>query len=196
MAYSNSRARRLFGTHAGNSRLCHETVRGIGENGLPFCCQACPIREMARCGRAIEPVILQLGCDELRTWNLVMLVPLTAPDRTTPWLVHCAFDIDRAHKIGEYVQRLADRTSPGGGRPVSSCELTPREEQVLDMLARDQDPQAIAHDLGLSYATVRKHVQHVLTKLDAHTIEEAVARRLLEDKPNNASSPEDPGRGC
>lgn len=57
-------------------------------------------------------------------------------------------------------------------------KLTPRELEVLALMARGLDNRAIAHRLVLSYATVRGHVQNILSKLDAHSKLEAVARAV------------------
>ena len=59
--------------------------------------------------------------------------------------------------------------------------LTPREREILDLLARDEDSHAIARAIGLSYATVRNHVQRILSKMKAHSIQEAVARYILAE---------------
>ncbi|HVU74438.1 MAG TPA: response regulator transcription factor [Mycobacteriales bacterium] len=54
-------------------------------------------------------------------------------------------------------------------------DLTPRELEVLDLLARGLPNKAIATQLYLSVNTVRNHVQSVLAKLDAHSKLEAVS---------------------
>ncbi|MBI2325204.1 MAG: response regulator transcription factor [Chloroflexi bacterium] len=54
--------------------------------------------------------------------------------------------------------------------------LTPRESEVLRLLAEGCDSKGIATRLGLSVHTARDHVQSVLEKLDAHSRIEAVLR--------------------
>ncbi len=54
--------------------------------------------------------------------------------------------------------------------------LTPREREVLRLLAEGCDSKAIATRLGLSVHTARDHVQSVLEKMDAHSRIEAVIR--------------------
>ncbi|MDH4038859.1 MAG: helix-turn-helix transcriptional regulator [Candidatus Krumholzibacteria bacterium] len=60
-----------------------------------------------------------------------------------------------------------------------SAELTQREREILSLLAEDATLHEIAERLGVSYATVRNHVQHILRKLGVHSILEAVAVFLL-----------------
>jgi DNA-binding CsgD family transcriptional regulator len=53
--------------------------------------------------------------------------------------------------------------------------LSPRQRQVLDLLADGCGPNAIARRLGLSVPTVRNHVAAVLHRLGCHSQLEAVA---------------------
>lgn len=59
-------------------------------------------------------------------------------------------------------------------------DLTPRERQVLDLLALGESKEAIAGRLFLSTNTVRNHIQNILTKLGAHSRLEAVAAAARE----------------
>jgi two-component system response regulator DesR len=54
--------------------------------------------------------------------------------------------------------------------------LTPREEQVLTMIARGETNDQIAVDLKLSPNTVKQHASSAYRKLDAHNRTEAVRR--------------------
>ena len=54
--------------------------------------------------------------------------------------------------------------------------LTPREREVLRLLAEGCDSKSIAGRLGLSVHTARDHVQSVLEKLETHSRIEAVVR--------------------
>ena len=55
-------------------------------------------------------------------------------------------------------------------------QLTPREREILKLMALGLDNRAIAEKLFISFTTVRGHVQNILEKLDAHSKLEAVAR--------------------
>ena len=59
-------------------------------------------------------------------------------------------------------------------------DLTPRERQVLDLLAQGDSKEVIARRLFLSTNTVRNHIQSILTKLNAHSRLEAVAAATRE----------------
>lgn len=52
--------------------------------------------------------------------------------------------------------------------------LTPRELQVLRLLAEGLDVRAVARDLGISHHTTRDHVKNVLAKLGARSQLDAV----------------------
>jgi DNA-binding NarL/FixJ family response regulator len=66
------------------------------------------------------------------------------------------------------------------GRPASGAqpfgELTDREREVLDLVARGLTNQAIARRLVVSEKTVRNHVSNVFAKLQVTGRAEAVAR--------------------
>ena len=75
-------------------------------------------------------------------------------------------------RLVEQLRRAPE--GPGGLRPVKS-PLTPREWEVVDLLAETKTTDQIAEQLVLSSETVRSHVKNILRKLDARSREEAVA---------------------
>ena len=54
--------------------------------------------------------------------------------------------------------------------------LTPREREILGLMAEGMDNREVAARLSVSYATVRSHVRHLLGKLGARSKLEAVVR--------------------
>jgi DNA-binding CsgD family transcriptional regulator len=58
-------------------------------------------------------------------------------------------------------------------RPVQ--RLSPRERQVLELLAQGLNAARVADELGLSRETIRTHVRNAMRKLDANTRVHAVA---------------------
>ena len=68
-------------------------------------------------------------------------------------------------------QREAERTAH---RLVA--QLTPRERELLQLLAEGLDDAAIAERLGISPKTVGNHMVHVLDKLEVHSRLQALVR--------------------
>ena len=52
-------------------------------------------------------------------------------------------------------------------------DLTPREAEILELLAEGQSNKLIAKNLGISDGTVKLHVKSILRKLDIHSRVEA-----------------------
>ncbi|HEX6701763.1 MAG TPA: response regulator transcription factor [Gaiellaceae bacterium] len=75
------------------------------------------------------------------------------------------------------VERLLPKAAPvAAAAPSASLgQLTPREHEVLILLARGLDQTEIAGDLVISEKTVETHIQRILAKLDVHSRAQAVA---------------------
>ena len=73
---------------------------------------------------------------------------------------------------GRDVRRAADRRPAMQQHP----ELTARQNEVLDLLARGASTEQMAEMLGISTQTVRNHVAATLRTLRVHSRVEAIAR--------------------
>ncbi|MCF6295316.1 MAG: response regulator transcription factor [Flavobacteriaceae bacterium] len=58
--------------------------------------------------------------------------------------------------------------------------LTPREQEVLQLLVDGLDNDSIADKLFISVQTVRNHIRHIYNKLHVHTKSQAVVKALRE----------------
>ena len=73
------------------------------------------------------------------------------------------------------IEKLAQVRSGGNpGHQAEIEELTPREKQVLERVARGHSNEQIAAELNLSENTVRNYLANVFSKLDLHTRADAV----------------------
>jgi len=66
------------------------------------------------------------------------------------------------------------RRPPAAAQPAALAELTPRELEVLRLVARGLSNAAIAHELIVGDATVKTHVARIFSKLDLHDRAQAV----------------------
>lgn len=57
-------------------------------------------------------------------------------------------------------------------RVATIYKLSPREHEVLDLLARGRDSAAIQERLSLSASTVQTHRMHIYQKLQIHSRQE------------------------
>ena len=62
-----------------------------------------------------------------------------------------------------------------------STRLTPREREVVVLVAEGKTNDEIARQLWISPGTVRRHLENVFAKLDGHTRTAAVARLRPSD---------------
>ena len=77
---------------------------------------------------------------------------------------------------GELAMRLLGRLADGGGRSAEPADkreeehclgqLTPRELDVLRLLAEGRTNREITQQLHLSLSTVKTHLEHIMVKLE------------------------------
>lgn len=79
---------------------------------------------------------------------------------------------------GLVVEELMQRSSAPGSPSLGG--LTPRERQVLKLLADGMRPREIAQELSISVKTVEVHKQNLMNKLEIHTASELTRFAIRE----------------
>ena len=92
------------------------------------------------------------------------------------------FRVLRSAERGSFVidPELVRRLDHAPVVPRQRTVLTPREQEVLRLLATGLDTRLLAREAGISVHTARDHVKSILAKLDAHTQLEAVAKAMRQ----------------
>jgi len=81
-------------------------------------------------------------------------------------------------KGGGYVDRALAGTLVDAAADNTVLDLSPREREILRLLADGRATETIASELAISSETVRTYVQRAMRKLDADTRTQAVANAL------------------
>jgi DNA-binding NarL/FixJ family response regulator len=74
----------------------------------------------------------------------------------------------------DYLQRLLQSETP------SASALSPREREVLQLMAEGKSTKEIAYSFNLSVKTVEVHRQRIMEKLDIHSIAELTKYAIRE----------------
>jgi DNA-binding NarL/FixJ family response regulator len=98
--------------------------------------------------------------------------------------------LDRALRTVAAGELWAERRLLGNTDPAAA--LTPREEQVLGLIAKGLTNRAVAKALGISHKTVNAHVSSLLRKCSVHN---RVELALLYSGRNRRQEPHRPSDG-
>lgn len=160
-------------------RRCYEVLAGRTPTGQLVCRWSCRARQLMAAGT--PPARSQLVVEGRggRAYRIeTSHLPLPGGR------VAHVFQATRPSGLERFAEQIrvavAGLEAEGGAEPVSAdrlaatCALTPRESEVLRLLAKGADTGAITTQLVVSRSTARKHVQGVLHKLGAHSRLEAV----------------------
>lgn len=130
--------------------------------------------------RGVLPMNLRLD-----VWLSVVRLMLCGGEYFPPDLVLRAPQNGHSNVVA--AGNVAARNPVPEGRP-TFAELTPRETQILEMVARGMQNKLIAAEFGLSEHTVKIHLHHIISKLGARNRTEAAAKyRNFQDRASKAA---------
>jgi PAS domain S-box-containing protein len=191
VVFWNAGAERLLGYTAPEVTgfSCAELFAGCDVHGNRYCSEVCPVNQMAVRHEAVRRFVLRLRAKDGGTVTAeVSVLQLVVPPPDLFYLVHILQPEESARSAEPPAREAADppRSSLEAARnspDVRARRLTPREVEILAMLAAGHATPVIASRLHISRLTARNHVQNVLDKLEVHSKSEAVAfafqKRLL-----------------
>jgi len=161
---------------------CYEVLSGEDEDGTPFGIHVHSAVRLAWAGRPYHGydarVFTRSGGER---W--IAVSSLAVETEEGPYLVCLMRDAQEAHEtldMARHLIRFSSREHPrqeGAGRGGRDAPaLTPRQREVLGLLASGKTAGEIGRELYLSQATVRNHIRALLQALGAHSQLEALAR--------------------
>jgi PAS domain S-box-containing protein len=177
VVYANRAAGELLG-------LDRDQLRGRSELPTPCEClsesgETLPDRwpgiDALRTGRPQRPRVMGLQRPDGRVrWVRVSARPVGRSVLTS------MLDVTALRRAEADAATLASRLGGNGnghghGREAGTGVLSPREHQVVELLASGSTGEEVAERLGISPATVRVHVRNATGKLGANTRTQAVA---------------------
>jgi PAS domain S-box-containing protein len=191
----NRAAEQLLGFTAGEvlGRQCYEILGGRDEQGRTLCQRFCLAAIQAEKDAVMpnQDVYVMTKGDAGCWLNVTTFAYPVADKSIAKIIVHLFRDVTEQRNY----QRFADRVLAASKRlqrnearhiiPASPTDsrldrLTPRERQVLELLAQGLGTNEIAGSLAISASTVRNHVQNILGKLEVHSRLEAIAYAYQE----------------
>ncbi len=169
---------------------CHQIIGGRADGGCVICRRGCKPFSASRRGELVPSFDVQVRTAHGRSrWVNAGVIAITVADgqgAPAPAVIHLLRDMEakkQAESFATEVATLARHISLKPPSPTPQHEydlpisaLTPRENDVLVLLAEGADTAAIATQLMIGSSTVRNHVQRILHKLGVHSRLEAVAR--------------------
>ena len=160
---------------------CYEALQGECEGGAnPFSAHVCSVMRLAYDGQPVPGYEMRLFTRSGgRRW--VSVSNLVVDTEEGPYLVHLMRDSHKAHEVLEMAQELiwlssCSKKSEQALERRDVPELTPRQMEVLELLAEGKSAKEIGQALYLSQSTVRNHVRSLLQALGAHSQLEALAK--------------------
>ncbi len=181
----NNAATKLLGYEPNEAlgKTCGEILSWRDRCGDGMCDGFCPAVEPGAPEQVIETQqVLGRSAAGKTLWLSASTIVPPVDLRDQCRLVHLIREVSLPPELERVVvERLGGRDPAADNGDKRLDALTPRERDVLGLLSEGLDGAAIAERLFLSPATVRNHIQHILSKLGVHSRTEAVALVLRRD---------------
>ncbi len=92
--------------------------------------------------------------------------------------------------MSSHIARKIVQSFQQKGKPDDDTQsLSPREAQVIELLAKGYLYKEVADTMGVSYATIHTHIRHIYEKLQVRSRTEAVVKHLSQMRRSSAPVP-------
>ena len=196
IVYWNRAAQQIVGFNQSElaGQLCYQVLQGRDEHRRLICRLRCQVAKTAFRGEAVAnyDIRVHTASGDVRWLNMSIFTYTENNNREeNRFVVHLFRDINQKKEDERFLERVLEVAKRYHDVPPESQAktetsppievLTPREREVLAVLAMGHGTQDIAQLLSISPSTVRNHIQHILQKLQVHTRLEAVAYAIKHD---------------
>jgi PAS domain S-box-containing protein len=174
--------------------FCYQLLHGFDEGRHLICRVRCQVAKLALRSKPVPNYDIHVTTKqgEERWLNMSVFTYRMVDTNGKKMIVHLFHDLDQKkvdEKLMTHLIEVINRYQglPHKGKPeIESLPgaLTPREREILTLLAKGYSTLDIASLLSISVNTVRNHIQHILQKLQVHTRLEAVAIAIQHDLVN------------
>lgn len=156
----NAEAEQLTGIQAADAvgRPCWDVLRAVDESGAVVCHPGCSDARLAREGWCVPCRRLLIRTEEGRKLVSVSTIAVRLPGDDTIVL-----------RLLRSIEPVPEHGEP------AAVSLTPRQREVLHLLADGVTAKVIAQRLGIVEVTARNHIRAILSELRCHSQLEAVA---------------------
>lgn len=189
IVYWNAAAQAILGYTREDvlGRLCAGVLRGRTEQNQVLCRHNCQVTKAVSEEEEVVNfyTFVRTQSGHVR-WINVSIIPFQAPGPNhTRLIVHLFRDTTEQKQREQFAQQVLEAAQQlhhsirhqrmATPDPVAPTPLTPRELEVLVLLAQGSTTSQIAQALSISVATTRNHIQNIYHKLDVHGRAQAVA---------------------
>lgn len=160
---------------------CHEILSWRDRCGDSVCGESC---QSIKIGKADEIIptreVLGRSATGKTLWLSASTIVPPLALRSQCRVIHLVREVSLPPELERVIVERLQILSPAALTSENSAleVLTPREREVLEHMTEGLGGAAIAEKLFISPATVRNHIQHILTKLGVHSRAEAVGLAL------------------
>jgi len=191
VVFWNTAAAQITGYRADEvlGRPCYEIFGSEQRAGCHKCQPDCPVTRAAR-NQELVPTYNVLGRTKAGAPILLNISVIVPPEcHASVCTIHLFRDATHQLRYETYIEQILGAAAQLFGPQQTLAQhalratpffapLSAREKEVLGLLIQGETAREIAETLGISYVTVRNHLQTILRKFGVHTQRQVIKLAL------------------